>query len=114
MNANIYKATRLGAIFGLAFGALITSVNATASDNEIILHDAIHDYENGAYGSFGDTSPQSRENAYRTSILLDEAQLDYVKADVEDFNSGGQNLEQADFAAFEESVDIPWELTGID
>ena len=46
--------------------------------------------------------------------MLDEAQLDYVEEDVVAFNEEEYNGTLAEFAVFEESDNIPWELTGID
>jgi len=54
------------------------------------------------------------ENAYKVRYVLDEAQLDYVEEDVVAFNEEEYNGTLAEFAVFEESDNIPWELTGID
>jgi len=110
----VTKLVSITACLSFTLAALITSTNASAAEKEIILHDAIHDYTDEAYGSYRDTLPVARKNAYKVRFVLDEAQHDYASEDIAAFNEEEYGAEQAEFAAFEELGNIPWELTGID
>ena len=73
------KTTIYSAILGLTFGAMVT---ANASDNDIILYDAIDDYSHDAKTTQQNLTRDSRTSEYRGSgylveIVLDEAYHDY-------------------------------------
>ena len=104
MKTLIAKPTTLS----LALGLIFCTVVATASADTVMP---------GAYdtaaqkGSLTETG-YSR-GGYATRILLDEGYHDWTGKSVAQSESTGI-LEKAEFAAFEESYDVPWEITGID
>lgn len=108
------RPTLIRIIFGFAVttGVAFTAVNA--ADNEIILHDSIHDYADNASGSYSDSATQYSD--YVVKIVLDESYHDYVSSDVKAFESSKGSHERAEFAAFEgsTSTDLPWELKVLD
>ena len=101
-------------VMSFALGVVIASTTTSVFGKEIILHDAIHDYEDNAPGSFRDESSSYRLNAYKTSFILEEAQLDYVDEDVAAFNGENKKLEKAEFAVLDEAYDVPWVLQPLD
>ena len=80
---------------GLAFTA------ANAAEKGFILDESIHDYSYDTSRSFPASSSQ-RGGEYEVKIVLDESYHDYNASNVATFESPEPELEQAEFAAFEE------------
>ena len=110
------KPTFFATLAGFAFSAAIATTGVSAAEDEIILHDGIDDYTSGLGGSYSDTSTRYRTGNYAVDIVLDEAYHDYRRDEVVAASKRPGEMEQAEFAAFEEEApfDVPWELRVVD
>lgn len=109
MKTSTARPTLISMAVGVAFGAAITSTSVNAADREIILHDAIHDYNDGAAGTYSDPATH-RVGGYRAEIILDESYHDYNSEEVSAYNESRGPIEQAEFAALEPGIEFPWVL----
>ena len=111
MKPMAFKPLLYPSILGLVMsGVVVTATTVNAAED--ILNDAIHDYSSNTWGSFADTATYDR-NIYHTRILLDQSYHDYVSEDVAAFDNTPKEMEQAEFAAFEEAAitPIPWVIS---
>ena len=109
------KTTIYSTILGLTFSAITLATNANAADSDIILFDAIDDYSHDVTTTHQNLTRDSRVPKYRGSgylveIVLDEAYHDYQSTDTESISRKQSDLPQAEFAAMEQSLDLPSSL----
>ena len=96
--------TQLSTVLGLVLGAVVATANAGT----------VHAVAYETAKVKGPLTETGYSTGYVTRIILDEDYHDWSSRDVESFSLDAGQREQAEFAAFEESHNIPKDLDDID
>ncbi len=105
MKNSTVRATQLTLALGLIVGVAFSTASAAGTVKAGAYDTAI---QRGML-----TEPdRGYERGYTTRIIVDEGYHDWDSRTA--YESDARNLEKAEFAAFEESYEVPWELDVVD
>ena len=110
MKAQTSRSTVFAMLLGLTLGTAVAATDVNAGDLGPILEGAIHDYD-GSTDTYTAVSKGNVRSGYLSENILDESYHDYDRSDALAFNENVDQLEEGEFAALEEGVSVPWEIS---